>query len=210
MGTLSRLKRRVFHIKIPNEARENLEKLLDRLSDSIKSYGGVIRLENESIRVEIYGDGSMIRNSWTRIRELMKEYKGIETERGVRSYSLKRIYKEIGLAIPSDVLVEVLKLRKYESEIINENVISTASFDEIIDIASNIKKALEDIKFIQATRTAKKLIITLSAFSGRATDDIIENGIKKGFLIEDEENGKISVISPWREALKELARVIGD
>jgi len=209
VSSLARLKRRVFYIKIPEDIRNDPEKFLERVSESVKSYGGVLRLKGNSIRVEIYGDGSMIRDSWSRIRQLIREYRSLETEKGLKSYSLKRIFREVGLAIPADVLAEVLKLKGYKTEIDKEYIFSNASFDEIIDVSTDIKKAIEDIRFVQATRTAKKLVATLSVLAGKTVDDIIKDGIETNILVEDNETGKISVISPWREALRELARVIG-
>jgi hypothetical protein len=206
---LARFKRRVFHIRIPKSASGDVEKFLERLSEAIKSYGGAIRLEdNESVRVEIYGDGSMIRDSWIRIRNLLKEYRSLEVGRGLKGYSLKRIYKEVGLAVPSDVLVEALRVKGYKAESDGENIISDADLDTIISLASEIKRAIEDLRFVQATRTAKKLIAAVSATTGRPVDDVIEKGIETGFLSEEETSGKISVISPWREVIRELVRVL--
>jgi hypothetical protein len=206
---LSKFKRRVFHIRIPGEARGELEKFLEKLSDAIKSYGGVVRIvDNNSLRVEIYGDGSMIRDSWIRIRNLLREYRSVEVGKGLRSYSLKRIHKEVGLAVPSDVIVEVLRAKGYEAEAREDDIVSNADLDTLISVALDVKNALEELKFVQATRTTKKLLAAVHAITGRPVDDIIEEGLEAGVLAEDESSGKVSVISPWRDVLKKLVRVL--
>ncbi len=206
---MAKFKRRVFHIKIPPEARRDLDKFIERLSESIKSYGGLVRLtDNNTLRVEIYGDGSMIRDSWIRIRNLLKEYQSSEIKRDMKTYNAKRLYKEIGLAIPLDVLEEVLKAKGHKAEIREEVIVTNTDFEEIIDFGLEIKRALEDLRFVDTTRTAKKLIAATAAITGRSVDDIINMGLDLGVLVE-EDNGKISVISPWKDVLKKLVRVLG-
>ena len=145
----------------------------------------------------------MIRDSWIRLKNLLREY-SVESGAGYRA---KRLFRDIGLAIPLDALAEALKIKGYKASSDSEAIYTTAPYDEVVTVATLIKEALESLKEIRASRTAKRLIVSAYAVTGLSVYDIITRGIELGLLEEDPE-GKILIKKDWREALRDLVKVI--
>jgi len=196
--------RRVFKIRIPEHAKYDIEKFLERISKSIYSYGASIRLEGDSITIEIYGEKSMIRDSWIKLKALLSEYHKLS-----KMYPSKLLYKDVGLAIPLDVLAEILKLEGYKSEASREGLLSEAPYEEVIARAEAMKSSLEEAKDLYATRTAKKLLVGASALTGIPVSRVVEISLQSG-LVDFDEDGKLILLKPWKEALRELVGLIRD
>jgi hypothetical protein len=191
--------RRVFKVKIPPSAYSDLDRFLERVSGALHSYGAVIRIEDDTLIIEVYGGRSMIRDSWIRIKRILSEY--LTPPKG--GYSLKRIYRDVGLALPPDTLVEAVKSQGYRASIDGEFIHTNAPYEDVLEAAYSIKRALEDVKSLPATRTAKKLLITLSAIWGQPASRIAELLLSRGYARLTEE-GKLELIKPWKELLREL------
>jgi len=195
--------KRIFSIKIPKEAWADLEKFLERVSEAIHSYGASLRVDGDNLIVEVYGEKSMILDSWLRVKKVVADYAKL----GSKSYPSRLIYRDIGLAIPLDVLAEILMLDGYKASIENENLLTNAQYDTVLSYAQSIRDALEASKLIYATRTAKKLIIAASAYSTLDPRRVAERALDTGLIIMNDD-GKLELIKPWKEALRELVRVL--
>ncbi|MEB2836546.1 MAG: DUF2067 domain-containing protein [Desulfurococcales archaeon] len=194
-----KLYRRVFRVRIPPAAKGELERFLEALYKAIRSYGAVLRIKGDQLVIEVYGDRAMILDSWTRIKELISDYSRVESS----TYPARLIFKEVGLALPLDIIAEVLSLKGYSAAIEEEDLRTDAPYDEVISTALSVKEALEDTKLLYATRTAKKLVVAASALLEEDPHSVIERAIELGLARFDEE-GKFELLKPWREALREL------
>ena len=195
-----KLYRRVFRIRIPPAARGELERFLEALYKAIRSYGAVLRIRGDQLVIEVYGDKAMILDSWTRIKELISDYSRAESS----TYPARLIFKEVGLALPLDVIAEVLLLKGYRATVEGEDLRTDASYDEVVNTALSVKEALENTKLLYAMRTAKKLVVAGSALLEENPHDVVERAIELGLARFDDE-GKLELLKPWREALRELA-----
>ncbi len=194
-----RLYRRVFRVHIPPAARSELERFLEALYKAIHSYGAVLRIKGDQLVVEVYGDRTMILDSWTRIKEIISDYSRVESS----TYPARLIFKEVGLALPLDVIAEVLSLKGYRAAVEGEDLRTDAPYDEVVTTALSVRKALEDTKLLYATKTAKKLVVAGSALLEENPHDVVERALELGLARFDEE-GKLELLKPWREALREL------
>ncbi len=195
-------KRRVFSVRIPREAWGDIESFLERVAEALKSYGATIKLRGDSLLVEVYGQEYMIRESWVRLKRLLSEY----TPGGEEGYSLARISKDVGLAVPGDVLAVVLRLEGSRAEYRDGRLVTDAPYDVVVDAARRVRKALEEAKALAATRTAKKAVVAAAALTGLEVDRVVAAGLEAGLLSEDEE-GKIAIKGPWEQLVRRLARV---
>lgn len=201
----SRYKRRSFSVRIPPLARAEMERFLERVAEAVKSYGASIRVEGDKVIVEVYGQEFMIRDSWIRLKKLLSEY---SQPRGERGYSLRLIAREVGLAVPGDVLAVVLREEGSRASYGRGEFIETdAGFDHVLDAAARVKRAIEESKLLNASRTAKKAIITVAALTGSPVSRVVEAGLDSGILSEDEE-GKIIIRRPWHEVVRELREAV--
>jgi len=179
-----------------------MERFLSRVSEALKSYGAVVRVKGWSLEVDVYGDNTMIRDSWIRLREVLSDYGSSQSPR----INLRRLSRDARIAVPVDVLVEVLKLMGYNAEEDDDGIKTDADYEEVLTFASMIRNALEELRLIPAARRAKHLIAALSASTGARVEDVISTGLNAGILRDDE--GKLLVKKDWRQALRELAKVI--
>ena len=195
--------KRTFSIKIPRGARSDLERFLERISEAIHSYGASLRIDGDRLIIEVYGERSMIMDSWLRIKRIVADYSKLG-----KSYPPRILYKDVGLAIPLDVLAEVLSLSGYRAAVENGELMTNAPYDTVISYAQAVKDALEGSKLIYATRTAKKLIVAASAYSALDPQRVIEAALNAGLMTMNDD-GKLELLKPWREAVRELVRGLG-
>lgn len=191
--------RRIFKISIPPDAKYDLDRFLERLNSAIHAYGSVIRIEGNTIYIEVYGGKTMIKDTWTRIKKVLREY----TPPPKGGFKLVRIYRDVGIALPPDVLAAVIEASGYRTEYDRENLYTDASYEEVLLAAKAIRGALEEMRGLNATRTAKKLLATLSAIWGAPVASVIDVLIEKGYA-RLSDSGKIELLRPWKEALSEL------
>lgn len=194
-GTL----RRIFKIPIPPDARDDLDRFLERLSSAIHAYGSVMRIEGNTIYIEVYGGKMMIKDTWARIKRVLHEY----TPPPKGGFKLVRIYRDAGIALPPDVLAAVIEASGYRTEYDRENLYTDAPYEEVLVAAKAVRDALEEMRGLNATRTAKKLLAALSALWGAPVNSVIGILAEKGYVRLSDE-GKIELLRPWKEALSEL------
>ena len=199
------MKKRTFSVRIPPLAYAELERFLERVAEAVKSYGASIRVEGDRVVVEVYGQEFMIRESWIKLKKLLAEY---SPQRGKRGYSLRLVAKEVGLAVPGDVLAIVLREEGSRARYEGRDFLETdAQFDHVVDAAARIKRAIEEAKLLASTRTAKKAVVAVAALTGRRVAEVVEAGLASGLLLEDDE-GRIVIKRPWTEVVPELKEAV--
>ncbi len=175
------------------------------MAEAVKSYGASIRVEGDRVLVEVYGQEFMIRESWIRLKKLLAEY---SPPRGRRDYSLRLVSREVGLAIPGDVLAVVLKEEGSRARYEGGDFLETdAGFDHVVDAAARIRRAIEEACLLALTRTAKKAVVAVAALTGRSVAEVVEAGLASGLLAEDDE-GRIVIKRPWTEGVPELKEAV--
>jgi len=155
--------------------------------------------------IELVGDGASIRETIIRIKRLLDEYRVVAKKGGLREYAARRIHREAGLAIPMDVLAEVLKRNGWRSEAREDAIETTAPFQEVVSAARLVAEALEAMKHVQASRSAKKALATAMAATGAPLEDAVRAGLEAGVIVENDE-GRLETVIPWREAAREIIR----
>jgi len=193
--------RRVFKVKIPRAAAADIDRFLERLNRAIHSYGALMRVEGDSVIIEVYGTKSMIRDTWIRIKKLLSEY----AEGPQSGFRLARVYRDAGLALPADVISEVLRYYGYKAEADGVNLYTNAPYEDVLEAALKVKDAIISMRELPATRTAKKAVATLSAVWGESPQRVIELLLESGHAVLTEE-GKLELIKPWKEVVSQLWR----
>lgn len=202
---MQKLAKRKIAIRFPPSDLESPERFLERLSSQIKTSFTRIEIVGDTIIIEMAGDAASIRESLIRIKGLQEEYKGsIRKSSGEkREYNARKIYRDIGLAIPLDVLIEALRRNGWSAEESNSGIKTNASYEDVISIARLIAGAIEGMKHLEAARGAKKALAVAAAVTGAPLEDAVRAGIEVGVLMEDD-TGKLLTRVPWREAAREI------
>ncbi|MCE4601324.1 MAG: DUF2067 domain-containing protein [Desulfurococcales archaeon] len=202
-------RKRVFIVKLPPLALQDIDKFMERLSKHLIGDPVLIKYKNGALRVEVYGGDVLARKTRIGIKKVLEEF----TQREVRGRSLRviparSIYREAGVAIPLDVLELVLRINGYEARVTEEGLESSAPVDEVFVYAGEIGRLLESLSTLEASRTAKKLFLAVASLTGASPLEIIDAGFNLDVLEEDDE-GKLFVRGDWREAVKKVVSELG-
>lgn len=190
-------KRRIM-IRFPPPDVESRERFLERLFSQIKTPFSRVEIEDDRIMIELAGDGASIRETIIRIKRLQEEYRVSVKARGLRVYNARRIHREAGLAIPMDVLAEVLRRNGWRARESEEGIETDAPFDEVVSAAKLVAEAVGEMQHLDAARGAKKALATAMAVTGAPLQDAINAGLEAGVLVERSEGG-LEARVPWRE-----------
>ena len=194
--------RRMLSLRIPPEARPELDKFLERLSKAIKAEHAMMRIEGDRVIIELYGSGSYIRESLASIKKLLKGYT-VRTEGGLTLYPARKLHGDVGAAIPLDVVAAVLTAEGKRAEVRGEYLATNASYDEVLSAASRARRALEEASRLHAARATRRLLAALAASAGVSVEEALEEARAAGCIIEDS-GGRLLVAGPWIEAFKKV------
>lgn len=197
-------RKRVFIVKLPPEARANREKFLERLFKAVAGDPVLIRVKGDQVRVEVYGGDVLARQTLLGIRRVLEEF---STPRvpgaGMVRIPRRVVYREAGVAIPLDVLELLLSRYGYETRVEDDEIVTKAPTSLVYSAAREIARMLEEMKTLDATRTAKKFLMAVGAATGAGVLEAIDWGFEHDVLEEDDE-GKLYLNLDWREAVKRV------
>jgi len=204
---LGRKRKRVIILRLPPEARENPDAFIKYLSKALIGDTILMKLQGDKIRIEIYGSQALAAMTAANLKRLLREYRVKRAPRGGTRISRQALTRYAGVAVPVDVIVEVLKLQGYRAYEEGDDLVTNADPEIVEQVASSLGSALAETQHLYATRTAKKLVLAAMVATGRGQLEVIDAGMSVGVLDEDDE-GKLFVRGDWREALKKVARAL--
>ncbi len=195
-------------MKLPPLALQELDRFLERLESALHTETVVAELEGDKLKLYLYGSRLAAERTVLNVRKLIKEYSTPRRGRS-RAFSLRLLAREAKTAIPGDVLVEALKLLGYDARLEGDSIETNAPEDAVYGLAAAIGGSFWDMRLLDATRTAKKLLAGIMALIPRLSlGDAVREAEELGVLVEDEEY-KLRVAGDWREALKILYSKLG-
>ncbi|NOZ31074.1 MAG: DUF2067 domain-containing protein [Crenarchaeota archaeon] len=197
-------KKRVFIVKIPPMAKENMEKFLERLSKALAGDPVLIKMKGDQLRVEVYGGEVLAKRTQLGIRKVLDEFTTPRApKKGYTRLGRRAIFREAGVAIPLDVLELVLSHLGYDARVEDDELVTRAPVDVVFTFAQEIARVLGELATLEATRTAKKFFMAVGAVTGANVLEMIDWGFETETLEEDDE-GKLYVTVDWREAVKRV------
>jgi hypothetical protein len=200
-----RRKRHIIRVKIPPLARYEFDKFLEKINKAIYNETAIIRLTGDTLQVYIYGGSLGAEKSLKEIRKIVKEY-STGGRKSSPKISIKSLSREAGVALPGDVLIEIIKAQGYHAEISGENLETNAPLDTVYGIASLLGDAIKSAKNLYATRTAKKFVFALlTLYPGSSLQKLLDVA-EDLRLVSYNSDGKLYVIGDWREAIKVFRR----
>jgi len=196
-------------LRIPLEARANIQGFIDRISKAITTPSASISVKGDVIRVELIGPASLVNESILALRSIIDEYKPHKKPLNTRTYTSDKVEKLAGVKIPIDTLEELLKLKGYTVVRKTKRSIDTnAPLNVIEEYARKLGEVLSKIRDAKMSRAAKKSIIVASAFLD--IDDpmkLIEECLAKGMMVKGDD-GRIKTWYTWRGALREIIKTL--
>ncbi|MCE4611392.1 MAG: DUF2067 domain-containing protein [Desulfurococcales archaeon] len=181
------------------------DKLVERLSKALKT--SMVRLEvrGPKLIVELQGDSASVRTSLARLKSIVSELT-VKSRRGLNLYPPNLIYREVELAVPLDVVAEVLKSSGYKAQHTSEGLETNAPLEEVLRISEAVANALESIKALPLTTSTRKAVTAASVVTGLPPEEVVERGLQAGVIVE--EHDKVIVKGSWREAYSKLVKAL--
>lgn len=167
-----------------------------------------IDISDHGLRIKIYGYKSDIKRVWNTIKQLLRIYQTpyITGHGRIRRIPIQYIVGRIKRTFPPSLLVFILKKKGYRASLSedNEEILSDAEPDHVIEIASRIADLTQRIRNITRGTSTKYFIIAASILLDKDPEYIVNKALEKGILerIED----KIRVRKEWRQALEEVIK----
>ncbi|WP_165487924.1 DUF2067 family protein [Aeropyrum pernix] len=201
--------RRVVAVNLRLLDVDDFERFLERLSRAVKVDYSSWRREGDKLLIEMVGGESSIRESIVRVKELLREYRRRARGGGLLSYSLRRVSREAGVAVPPDVLSTVLSGMGYRVEARSgEGVLDTdAPWSLVVEVAREVGERLREAAAQPLTTSSRKLVVAASILAGSTLDDAVRAAVEEG-LLEEDEKGRLLVRGGWRESLKTLLKAL--
>ncbi len=167
-----------------------------------------ISIEENGLRILMYGYKSDIKRAWQVIKQLVKTHRSaIATgPYGLKRISLQYIVEEIHKTYPPLLLEYVLKRKGYYAKLSDDGlyILTNADIDEVLKIADRIHNLTNTIRDLVKGTSTKYFIVAASIILGVNPREVIELALEKGLL--DKTNDKYMLRKEWRQALEEVIR----
>lgn len=191
--------------KVPPQARGDLQAFLDRLSKHIRTPIASISVRGDTIRVELSGTLSQIRDSTEALRRFFEEYK-VKVGKKVRVITFHKMENIAGTGAPIDALEELIKLKGFPARRRAKKSIETTAPKKVVEEAvRKLVEAYGKVRDERISSSAMKMVIVVSAYLELDPSQVIEEAMKMNILFKDS-NGKIRTGYAWRGALREFMR----
>ncbi len=181
-------------------------KLVELIRENISLPEAVIEVEEHGIRIRLYGYKTDIKNSWNRIKRVLKIYREsiLKTPLGYK-YSIESIVASIRKTFPPQILAKVLEKKGYTAKYSEGYIETNASREEVEEIANRIADVIQEIRFDAPSTTTKYFIATASVVEDKDPREVIDEAIELGLLYRDEDD-KVRLRLEWRQALDKYLR----
>ncbi len=167
-----------------------------------------IDINNNGLRIRMYGYKSDIRRAWNTIKQIVKTYRMPMGEgRGrIRKISISYIVEKIKHTFPPTILVYILRKMGYQAEFLSDTyeILTDADPEYVVELADRIAGIVEEIKDLVRGTATKYFIIAASILLDTDPRDVIKGSIQMGILGEEE--GKYIIRVEWRQALEEVIK----
>ncbi|EHP86592.1 DUF2067 family protein [Methanotorris formicicus] len=184
---------------------EEMLEICDRISKL--NIDCLIESRENLLRIKIFGyDKDSVVENYRTIVSIIERVHGKYTkdEEGLYEYSLS----DLKYPVNKDLVIDTLKALGHNVKYLKEEGIIKTSLelDSLNEILYELNEIYGELAFKRIGSKPVKNLITLATYlTGKDVDEIIEEGLEKGFLRE--ENGKIVLNKDITLAKKELAGV---
>ena len=197
--------RRIVSIDLKKLIVKDPDKLVERLSKALKTDMARLEVRGSRLIVELQGDSASVRTSLARLKSVVSELT-VRSRRGLNVYPPNLVYREVGLAVPLDVVAEVLKSSGYRAHYTSEGLETSAPLDEVLKASEAIARILDSMKILPLTTSARKAVATASAATGFPPEEVVERGLQAGVIVE--ERDRMIIKGSWREAYRRLVKAL--
>ncbi len=202
------MKKRELRITIEND--ELREEFLNKLLEELKIDYVKVDVKGKSIIITLYGTKDVINYNWNIIKRLRKEVTYIHMLKQpskIKRYLHSFLQKLSKTTFPLEVLEVVLKGKKFYAKIVDDEVLETnASLDEVLELAKDIGKNIQELRLITKSSAAKKFLASVMTILNLDSEEAKDLSLKLN-IAEEDELGFIRLTKEWKEAVREVLKV---
>ncbi|NAZ39375.1 MAG: DUF2067 domain-containing protein [Acidilobus sp.] len=185
---------------------EDLERLIERLSESVPSEGLRVELKGDKVRILVEGPARPIDYVRLAVQSALSEVMG---SRPYRTEVRVRDLLPQATSMPADLLAEALRRRGFGSEAQDDVVRTHAPLDVVREVAFALVKVWNEVvTHKELSRSARKAIALASFMSLRPVGELIEVGVREGVLGKSKAN-KVLAVTDWVSAADRIRRSAG-
>jgi hypothetical protein len=185
---------------------EDLERLIERLSESVPSEGLRIELKGDKVRILVEGPARPIDYVRLAVQATLSEVMG---SRPYRTEVRVRDLLPQATNMPADLLAEALRRRGFRSEAQDDVVRTHAPLDVVREVAFALVKVWNEvITHKELSRSARKAVVLASFMTSRPVGELIEVGVREGVLGKSKAN-KVLAVTDWVSAADRIRRLAG-
>ena len=164
-------------------------------------------MQGDTIRIQVYGGETQIRDTLIALKRLLNEYK-VEKRRGKASIRREALYRHAGLAVPLDVLDYAAKRLGIEATVEgDEATVREDQLDALLDLAVRLANMLNETRGFPLTTSGRKALVAASLVTGLEPLKLVEAAEDEGILVEDE-RGRLTAAGSWRTAADRLIKLL--
>jgi hypothetical protein len=185
---------------------EDLERLIERLSESVPSEGLRVELKGDKVRILVEGPARPIDYVRLAVQATLSEVMG---PRPYRTEVRVRDLLPQSPGMPADLLAEALRRRGFGSEAQDDVVRTHAPLDVVREVAFALVKVWNEvITHKELSRSARKAVVLASFMTSRPVGELIEVGVREGVLGKSKAN-KVLAVTDWVSAADRIRRSAG-
>jgi len=185
---------------------EDLERLVERLSQSLPSEGLRVELKGDKIRILVERPARPIDYVRLAVQAALSEVMG---PRPYRTEVRVRDLLPQATSMPADLLAEALRRRGFGSEAQDDVVRTHAPLDVVKEVAFALAKVWNEvIMYKELSRSARKAVALASFMTSRPVSELIEVGVREGVLGKSKAN-KVLAVTDWVSAADRIRRSVG-
>jgi hypothetical protein len=185
---------------------EDLERLIERLSESVPSEGLRVELKGDKVRILVEGPARPIDYVRLAVQSALSEVMG---SRPYRTEVRVRDLLPQSPGMPADLLAEALRRRGFGSEAQDDVVRTHAPLDVVKEVAFALVKVWNEVIIHkELSRSARKAIALASFTTSRPVGELIEVSVREGVLSKSKAN-KVLAVTDWVSAADRIRRLAG-
>ncbi|MEM0017627.1 MAG: DUF2067 family protein [Candidatus Korarchaeum sp.] len=159
---------------------------------------------SSGLKITIFGNKEELRDSEAIVRRSYRNFKIVRNPMGnLYRYPSEWLTEHGGVSM--SLLTLSLEAAGLTADWRGDLLLTELDPDEIIDLMSELKSLLEEIKYEVRQRRAREVLVAVAVSSGASPIDVLELAEEEGFLRRDEEGTWYFKVDP-ELAMRELRR----
>ena len=208
MFFLARTAIKEVHINFPK--KEYLQFFIEVLSSTLKHVEFILSYKHNGFKVKLFGERESVLESVGTVKILGKMLVRSVTpnSEGFYAHHLQLIQQVGSRIISLDSLSSVLNHSGVPSSVVNQELITKATMEEIQDLLAYLYDLIQELPLNIRTQIMKKIILSVSYCTNLSPDFVIEKALELGYF--QKMQNSITINSEPEKVVEELIATLSN